>query len=588
MGRRGRDGRGGPITLVVKLIGAGVGLGVEAYHHRQEKKRSQSPNPSGEEGDIRAGSSRSVSDNDVNRGIQSMDINRRNDCDDNITKSRSVPEGQIPDEAPPEYVELPREEAEALIERGEAVPVDEKGRSPSPDEDVLPEYDEEDWALDEAADEADGVPSDRHQAEDNSKKVSARVNVDELIAKFMVKHPEIGRPVVSTGLPVPVILPQRRPGTKKRGFVRAYSPVLDNCGIDQNMFIDFLETFDECAKADPWIQGVMMAAGIAGFAPSVIAQAVSLAVQIAAGTASEIQVRNRANFYLNQMNEKLFKPRGLYALVMGFDPDATKPVSYGRIDLATQSIAKYDLQGNQQSKWKQFGMNLRQTSGTTQGEIEMPECAPLVFPSIDAAAGDKEKMSKMQRTGNWLNNYFDKQSQAKYNMENPDTTLGNAVPKPQFHSRISDPSHPARSGSPLALITGGKLGGTSPDGRRRGLIGSVVSGIANARSNTPESSSASAPAPYGTESYGGGKDNYGRRDEYYEDDDYRRHGRGRAHRMRSDESGSRRRNRGRGGLVGVVKKKLKAGVLYLAIVNYPTQEALQEARQTLQAQGVAQ
>ena len=158
----------------------------------------------------------------------------------------------------------------------------------------------------------------------------------------------------------------------------------------------------------------MVAAGIAGFAPSIIAMAVTTAVQIAAGTAMEIQVRSRANFYLNQMNEKLFKPRGLYALVMGFDPEATQDVSIGQIDMTTQSIAKYDLQGNQQSKWKTFGMNMRQSSGITHGEMHMPECAPLIFPSIDAAAGDEQKLNRVKRTGNWLNNYFDKQSQARY------------------------------------------------------------------------------------------------------------------------------------------------------------------------------
>ena len=158
----------------------------------------------------------------------------------------------------------------------------------------------------------------------------------------------------------------------------------------------------------------MLAAAIAGFTPGVIAMAVSTAVQIAAGTAIEVQTRTRANFYLNQMNEKLFKPRGLYALVMGFDPEAKQAISFGQIDLATQSIVKYDLKGNQQSKWKQFGMNMRQASGTTHGEIEMPECAPLIFPAVDAVAGDKEKLGKMKRTGNWLNGYFDKQSQAKY------------------------------------------------------------------------------------------------------------------------------------------------------------------------------
>ena len=248
--RRGRDRsrKGGPISLVVKLVGAGVGLGVEAYHHRQEKKHLQSPASAGENSEARATSSRRSSDNEISREIDSMDISDHPLSTNDVKRSKSVQDDQIPDEPPPQYVELPQAQAKALIERGEAVLVDEKQRDLSPEDESPLENDEQDWTLDEAADEVDGAPSDQHQAKSDEKKNSARVNVDELIAKFMVKHPEIGRPVVCTSLPVPVILPQRRPGTKKRGFVRAYAPMLDECGINQKMFLDFLQTFDECAK----------------------------------------------------------------------------------------------------------------------------------------------------------------------------------------------------------------------------------------------------------------------------------------------------------------------------------------------------
>ena len=41
-------------------------------------------------------------------------------------------------------------------------------------------------------------------------------------------------------LPAPVILPQRRPKNKQRGFVRGYAPLLGECsGIDQQTFLDF-------------------------------------------------------------------------------------------------------------------------------------------------------------------------------------------------------------------------------------------------------------------------------------------------------------------------------------------------------------
>ncbi|KAI9683967.1 MAG: hypothetical protein M1820_010906 [Bogoriella megaspora] len=344
----------------------------------------------------------------------------------------------------------------------------------------------------------------------------------------------------------------------------------------------------------------MVAAGIAGFAPSVIAMVVSTAVQMAAKGAAEVQVRSRANFYLNQMNEKLFKPRGLYALVMGYDPDATQAVSFGQIDMATQSIAKYDLQSNEQSRWRRFGQDMRSRSGVTNAEEDMPVCAPLVFPSVDAAAGDAEKMGRMKRVGNFLDAYFDKQGQAKYNMEHPDTALGNAVPKPKFHSAYSDPSNPARSGDALALLTAGKL--QVPRRRERrgggGLIGAAIQGvgmIAEKRAMRGSETS-NAPASYGG---GGFSDNASipyRGQSRYEQDDYfsDRRNRRRERSSQLDQlglgglGGGRGRGRGGGGgLKGIVKKKLKSGVLYLTIVNMPSEEELQMAREMLQAQSVA-
>jgi hypothetical protein len=39
----------------------------------------------------------------------------------------------------------------------------------------------------------------------------------------------------------PVIIPQRRARQRDRGFVPAYSPVLQNCGISQEVFLRFIE-----------------------------------------------------------------------------------------------------------------------------------------------------------------------------------------------------------------------------------------------------------------------------------------------------------------------------------------------------------
>ena len=49
--------------------------------------------------------------------------------------------------------------------------------------------------------------------------------------------------VILKRLKYPVIIPQRRPGSKIRGFVRAYAPVLADHDIDQETFLGFLKLF---------------------------------------------------------------------------------------------------------------------------------------------------------------------------------------------------------------------------------------------------------------------------------------------------------------------------------------------------------
>ena len=86
--------------------------------------------------------------------------------------------------------------------------------------------------------------------------------------------------------------------------------------------------------------------------------------------------------------------------------------------------------------------------------------------------------------------------------ENPDSYL-NQGPTPTFTSRYADPNHPASSGDPLALVTGGHAsmgalrGGHGIRGRRNfgavGLIGSIM----EMRNPSNDTGSTSRPV-YGT------------------------------------------------------------------------------------------
>jgi len=251
--------------ILVKLVGSGIGLASEAIHNHKAKSAAAKS----------ASSSSSSSSALAPNGEGS---------------SRSVQPEDRYDDASPQYAEVSDEHAEEMFARGQAVPVvdykDHKqadGDEAEEDDDASSEEgDEEAWDLDDAAQAAISHTDSAEQRP---------VPEQQLIDTFMRSHPP---PIYSPGkLPCPVILPQRRPRDKKRGFVRAYAPVLAGCGIDQQTFLDFLETFDKSAEASQWLQVINVAAMIAGNVPSAIAVGVSIAVQFAVGVAMEVQRRQR-------------------------------------------------------------------------------------------------------------------------------------------------------------------------------------------------------------------------------------------------------------------------------------------------------
>lgn len=192
-------------------------------------------------------------------------------------------------------------------------------------------------------------------------------------------------------------------------------------------------------KASPWIEVVYFAAGIAGFVPETAAQITSLVVQVAVGTAREIQTRHRRNNFLDKVNQDLFMPRGLFAMIMAFKDkvpgEQTGPfsklskamggqtvVSKQRLDL-NQTAAKWSTPTDSETKTSRLRRNLRLTSGVTHGEIELPEAAPLIYPDLDRAAlraiegkGPESEgtRNKLKSAGSWVADYVDRKAQAEY------------------------------------------------------------------------------------------------------------------------------------------------------------------------------
>ncbi|KAF2090086.1 hypothetical protein K490DRAFT_54500 [Saccharata proteae CBS 121410] len=377
--------------------------------------------------------------------------------------------------------------------------------------------DEELWELDEAAEQADPPSHD----EAASPPAPSR---EEMVRSVVQNLPP--PPSTRARLPFPVIIPQRRPREKSRGFVRAYAPVLEDCGIDAATFLDFLKTFHKSSQASPIFQVILLGTFAAGLVPGVVAMATTAAINAVVIPSMIAQTRYRTNSFLDDMNEQLFKPRGLYAMLISFKPEANKKVSAQPMDI-NATIVKYAQPSG--SKFKDGLRTLRMSSGKTCGEMELPEAAPLVFPALDAALDEEEagkKQSRFKKGSKFIADYQDRRAQARFLAESPNSAL--VAETPQFASRFSDPNHPANNGHLISLVTGGKVNRGDMRRGRRGLGGGLRGRGIGGHRGAPGSS------------------------------------------------------RGRPALIGKVRKAIRQDVLYLMIVNLPTDEELALATAEMQ------
>ena len=117
-------------------------------------------------------------------------------------------------------------------------------------------------------------------------------------------------------------------------------------------------------------------------------------------------IRNRANNFLDEMNEKLFKPNGLFCLVMAFKPESDSRVE--NVDIS-QTILKSITSPNSSG----FRSSLKTFSGKTHGELRLPESAPLIFPALDTATPD-EKQNALKKSTHFVADYYDRRGQALF------------------------------------------------------------------------------------------------------------------------------------------------------------------------------
>ncbi|KNG80942.1 hypothetical protein ANOM_011026 [Aspergillus nomiae NRRL 13137] len=551
--------------ILVKLIGSGIGFTSEAIHAAR--------NRSSNDGNVSASSTpRSIP---AEGGEYIVANNDTADAliRDGYTELPVYPDGHAELQAYPDApAELPaysddnenNKAAEAEYDSN----VDSKPNY-SGDADRGVNQDEAVWELDETAqsvrlptyEESEPLAAAASQTEEDK---------EEQQENMVYGLVQLAGPVQTVQrIPSPVIIPQRRPGNKDRGFVRAYAPVLADCGVSQHVFLKFLEDFFQASKASKWIEVVYVAAGIVGFFPETAAQITSIIAQTVAGTAREIPSRRRANTFLDRVNQDLFMPRGLFAMVMAFTDEApgqqqgaldllsqklgktlfgfkkvdiNRPVAKSTFDPAP-TVAKYTHtdQHPDMNMAKKRLKNIRLASGKTHGQIELPDAALLVYPDLDHAAAremegkgeeDEGTRERMKSAGSWVQDYFDRKVQASYEAKTPGSSL--AVPesgRKGFVSRYNDPNHAVNNGKLTSVLTGGLLGS------KPGLIERATNSIK-------------------------------------ESQEVKRLARGEPPSEPIKEKWQRYQCKKKPGLA---KKVLQQDVLYLLIVNLPTEEELQQS-----------
>ncbi|KKY17015.1 hypothetical protein UCRPC4_g05740 [Phaeomoniella chlamydospora] len=385
--------------LITKAVGGVIGLTSETIAYRKERRQGQQQSQQAVEPEIGQSS--------TSRGGSSL--------------------------APPEY-EHPDEKKSYNYRKS---PSDLESDSDSEPDDI--DNDSDEWAYDNAAAELEknGIVPPSYEESQAEEQQQPMTSVDDAVDSFRLKYRaafQVHRNE-EVPLPCPVILPQRRPKDKKRGFA---SPVFDVFNV---------------------------AAMIAGSVPSPIAMGVSIGVQIIANTGKEVQTRYRTNTYLNKINETLFMPHGLYCLVMTYKPSSASEAIVP-IDI-TSTITK--ALTTPDSKFKSALHNIRASSGITTGDLALPESAPLTYPALDTAALASSTLSlsetqtlppqtqsKLKTSQKFLADYLDRRSQATFAASNPSSRLAHA-PAKNFSSRYADPTHPVYNGGLINFLSGGAL-----------------------------------------------------------------------------------------------------------------------------------
>ena len=360
----GRGGLDSVLRFAVSGVAGGIGLASESIHARKEKKKAKSNATAN-------GSSTPIPEQESKISTSNPDAPRQKDADEEIKN--------------------------------------------------IEQEDENQWDLDDAQQELSGGASpDEEPPEYTVGEMSAPKKPApegaSITEAFLKRYPPPALAHDAQPLLLPVIIPQRRPKDRTRGFIRAYAPELEVRGIDQAMFLDFLQTFEKASAASPWINAINLASIATTWIPDGfgISLAVGLAIQMSVKVAMDLQSRSRTNSFIDKMNDEFYRPRGLYCLIMTWSPETSDPSSV--FDLTSTISSKPTSNSSGPSN---FVKKFSNSSGKTYADMEFPEVAPLIYPALDDLAEQQgeeavRKRDKLKKKAKFVDDYWDRRAQAKY------------------------------------------------------------------------------------------------------------------------------------------------------------------------------
>lgn len=144
-------------------------------------------------------------------------------------------------------------------------------------------------------------------------------------------------------------------------------------------------------------------------------------------------------------------------MVMTYKPDMADDMIL-RADVTDPTSFALSENLEEGSKAKEVPRRLRKSSDVARNDMQIPECAPLVYPFLDVASTSQSlSPNSLKHNTAFINDYLDQRAPVDFVTFNPNSKIAKSLPpqEKKLVNRFADPDHPVNSSSLFGLITGG-------------------------------------------------------------------------------------------------------------------------------------